>query len=337
MKYAVTGGAGFIGSHLVDALLEDPATSHVRVVDNFSSGRREYLAAHTRDRRLRIVEADLLDRDAIGAALADARADLVYHLSANPDARWGLENTRLDLDQETVATYNVLEAMRQADCGRVILASSGAVYGNAGSAVVNESYGPCMPISLYAAGKLAAEALVSAFCGSFGLSAVILRFGNIAGERTTHGVMYDFVRKLCDDPATLQVLGNGTQSKPYVYVRDLVRGLRHAESMLLAFESHRCDVFNVAPHGATSVKYIAEQLIAQLGLRGVTIRYGERPEGWPGDVPQSRMDASKLRAGGFQLTRTSDQAAADAIAAIVAWLRESGGDFEGLKLPREGS
>jgi UDP-glucose 4-epimerase len=294
--YLVTGGAGFIGSHLLDALLADPQTAEVRILDNFSSGRREHVTPHQADARLKVVEVELLDLEKILPHFAGV--DQVFHLAANPDARWGIDNTRLDLEQETIVTYNVLESMRRQQVPRIVFSSSGTVYGDVGTTVTHETLGPALPISLYGAGKVASEALISAFCGTFNLRAVIFRFGNIVGERTTHGVIFDFMRQLAKDSAALTVLGNGYQAKPYVYVRDLVAGLRFGEQMCGKLATGRFDVFNLAPDGGTSVRFIANELVRQLGFAGKTdIRYGESAQGWPGDVPQSRMDSSKLPSG----------------------------------------
>jgi UDP-glucose 4-epimerase len=172
-KYAVTGGGGFIGSHVVDALLAGPATREVRVLDNFSSGRREHLVHHEGDGRLKVHTVDLLEADRIVPLIAGV--DIVIHLAANPDVRWGIKNTRLDLEQETIATYNVLEAMRLSLVNKILFSSSCSVYGNIGTEPADEGRGPNLPTSLYGAGKLGSEALISAFCGTFGLSAVILR------------------------------------------------------------------------------------------------------------------------------------------------------------------
>ena len=192
--FLITGGAGFIGSHLVDTLLAEPAAKEIRVLDNFSSGRREHLSRHANDPRLKIFKLDLLDlKEALPRFTG---VDQVFHLAANPDARWGIDNTRLDLEQETIVTRNVLEAMRRNGVLQIIFSSSGTVYGDVGTTVTHESLGPALPISLYGAGKVASEALVSAFCATFGLCGIILRFGNIVGERTTHGAIYDFIRQL---------------------------------------------------------------------------------------------------------------------------------------------
>jgi UDP-glucose 4-epimerase len=330
----VTGGAGFIGSHLIDSLLADAATKEIRVLDNFSSGRREHLARHANDPRLKIVKLDLLDLEK--ALPHFAGVEQVFHLAANPDARWGLENTKLDLEQETLVTYNVLESMRRHGVPQIILSSSGTVYGDVGTTVTHEKLGPCLPVSLYGAGKVAAEALITAFCATFGMRAVILRFGNIVGDRTTHGAIYDFIKQLAKNSAELKVLGNGLQAKPYVYVRDLVGALVFAGKKCAQLEAGRFDVFNVAPDGATSVRFIAEELVAQLGFKGRTkISYGTTAGGWPGDVAQSRMDASKIRQAGFVLPRSSDEAVRFAIRRILEWLPQRKGAKDDLRLPED--
>lgn len=331
MRYLVTGGGGFIGSHLVDALLAIDTTDLVRVLDNFSSGRREHLRKHEGDSRLEIIVVDLLDLDNVTPTMAEI--DVVFHLAANPDARWGIENTRLDLEQETIATFNVLESMRRTGTSRIVFSSSGTVYGDIGTEVSVETLGPCLPVSLYGAGKLASEGLISAFCGTFSMAAIIFRFGNIVGERTTHGVIFDFIRKLCQNPSILQVLGNGNQAKPYVYVRDLVSALIYGDVLVRVLPNSTFDVFNIAPPGATTVRFIAETLVRKLQLPSCSIQYGSTPGGWAGDVAQSRMDSSKLASAGFPLARGSDDAVECAIDRIVAWLGQSPHEAGDLRLP----
>ena len=329
----VTGGAGFIGSHLIDALLADQSIGEVRVLDNFSSGRREHLDHHKNNPQLKIDAVELLDLEKILPLFKGVSA--VFHLAANPDARWGIDNTRLDLEQETIVTYNVLESMRRNNVAQMIFSSSGTVYGDVGTTVTYENLGPCLPVSLYGAGKVASEGLISAFCGTFGLRAVIFRFGNIIGERTTHGAVFDFIRQLAKNPAELRVLGNGFQAKPYVYVRDLVQGLMFGKKKCGELEPSKFDVFNLAPGGATNVRFIAEELVSQLGFAGRTkIVYGESAQGWAGDVPQSRMDSAKLAKAGFSLPRGSDEAVRHAINQILQWLAERTAD-DGLRLPSD--
>jgi UDP-glucose 4-epimerase len=330
----VTGGAGFIGSHLIDALLADATVKEVRVLDNFSSGRREHLIRHQNDLRLKVHAIELLEGEKI-RPLFDG-VNTVFHLAANPDARYGIANTRLDLEQETIVTYNVLEAMRLAKAPQIVFSSSGTVYGDVGTTVTYEGLGPCLPTSLYGAGKLASEGLISAFCSTFGMRAIIFRFGNILGERTTHGAVFDFIRQLGRNPDELKVLGNGFQAKPYVYVQDLAAGLVFGKKKCTELEASRFDVFNLAPDGATNVRFIVQELLSQLGLNGRTkIQYGDTPQGWPGDVPQSRMNSSKLAGAGFPLLRSSDEAVKLAINRIIDWLASRPDSGDGLQLPAQ--
>lgn len=336
VTYLITGGAGFIGSHLIDLLLSDPLTKEVRVLDNFSSGRREHLAHLQNDQRLTIKTVELLHLDAIAPLFSGI--DHVFHLAANPDARLGIANTRLDLEQETVVTYNVLEAMRRNQVTGITFSSSGTVYGDVGDLATAENFGPCLPISLYGAGKLASEGLISAFCGTFGTRAVIFRFGNVVGERTTHGAIYDFVRQLAKNSSDLTVLGNGYQAKPYLYVRDLVQGLVFGKDRCNELPESRFEVFNIAPEGATSVRFIATELVERLGFKNKTqIHYGESARGWAGDVPQVRMDSSKLQKAGFSLPRNSDEAVCKAIDQIIRWLVERGSATDEFRMPSDAS
>jgi UDP-glucose 4-epimerase len=292
------------------------------------------LVQHEKNSKLKVITAELLDLEKILPHFQNV--EQVFHLAANPDARWGIDNTRLDLEQETIVTYNVLEAMRRQKVPRIVFSSSGTVYGDVGTTVTHENSGPCLPVSLYGAGKVASEGLISAFCGTFGLRAVISRFGNIVGERTTHDVIFDFVRQLAKNSGELKVLGNGFQAKPYVYVRDLVDGLMFGKKQCGKLPEGKFDVFNLAPGGATNVRFIAGELLSQLGFAGRTkIIYGESAQGWPGDVPQSRMDSSKLAEAGFSLKRTSDEAVKFAISQILCWLATRADSSDGLRLPAD--
>ncbi|HYO98396.1 MAG TPA: NAD-dependent epimerase/dehydratase family protein [Polyangiaceae bacterium] len=306
-RVCVIGGAGFIGSHLVERLVSE---AQVTVYDNLSIGRRAFIQPALDSGRARLVVGDVLDLPLLEETLAGH--DLVVHLAANPEARWGLDNPRLDLEQGTIATWNVLEAMRRRAVPRLVLASSGTVYGDTAKSCSEADLG-CLPISLYGASKLAGEALVSAFVECFGLHACIFRFGNVVGPRGTHGAALDFLRKLKSTPAELEVLGDGRQSKPYVYVSDCVEGilfgLEHATLPL--------SIFNIAPRDWTSVQRIAELCIRASPSPGASIRFTGGERGWPGDVPTSRLDASKLESLGFKLQKTSDEAVAAAVAALA--------------------
>ncbi|WP_437563804.1 NAD-dependent epimerase/dehydratase family protein [Sorangium sp. So ce542] len=308
LRSFVVGGAGFIGSHLTDRLVE---RGPVTLYDNLSVGRRAFVASHLASGRATLVEADALDLDRLTEVMAGH--DLVVHLAANPEARWGLARTRLDLEQGTIATYNVLEAMRRTGVSRLIFSSSGTVYGDTALRCAEGDLG-ALPISLYGASKLAGEALISAYVECFGLTAWIYRFGNVVGPRGTHGAALDFLKKLRDRRAELEVLGDGRQSKPYLDVRDC------AEGILVGFDraGERLNIFNLAPEDATSVSRIAELCVAASPYPDAVIRYQGGERGWPGDVPRSRMDPGKLAALGFRVRHTSDEAVRMAVEALAS-------------------
>ncbi|WP_437747179.1 NAD-dependent epimerase/dehydratase family protein [Sorangium sp. So ce302] len=308
LRSFVVGGAGFIGSHLTDRLVE---RGPVTIYDNLSVGRRAFVASHLASGRATLVEADALDLERLTEAMAGH--DLVVHLAANPEARWGLARTRLDLDQGTIATYNVLEAMRRTAVSRLIFSSSGTVYGDTARRCAEGDLG-ALPISLYGASKLAGEALISAYVECFGLTAWIYRFGNVVGPRGTHGAALDFLKKLRDRRTELEVLGDGRQSKPYLDVRDC------AEGILFGFDQarERLNLYNLAPEDATSVSRIAELCVAASPYPEAVIRYQGGERGWPGDVPRSRMDPGKLAALGFRVRHTSDEAVRMAVEALAS-------------------
>ena len=201
MKAFVTGGAGFIASHLVDRLME--SVNNVTVFDNFSSGKMDFIKNHLNNDKFKLIKGDLLNRAEINRSMYDH--DIVFHFAANPDARLGISQTDLDLKLETIATYNVLESMRKNNIKKIVFSSSGTIYGDTPIIPISEDYGPVLPISLYGAGKVASECLISAFCGTFDMQAWIFRFANIIGDRATHGVIYDFVNKLLNDPHRLEI------------------------------------------------------------------------------------------------------------------------------------
>lgn len=309
MKALVTGGAGFIGSHLVDRLIAEG--NYVTVFDNLSSGKKMFIQHHFDTAHFELVKQDLLDLEQLKAAMVGH--DIVFHLAANPDARMGITNTDLDLKLETIATYNVLEAMRVNRVRKIVFSSSGTIYGETPVIPLSEHYGPVLPISLYGAGKLACEGLISAFCNVFGMQGWIFRFANIIGNRATHGVIYDLANKLRQNSAHLEILGDGTQRKPYLHVDECIDGIL----FLLNKTKDSLNVFNLGCSTSTDVTTIANSIVKQLRLRNVEFRYTGGDRGWPGDVPQVRLNVKKASKLGWKAKLTSDEAVTKAITDIL--------------------
>lgn len=239
---------------------------------------------------------------------------VVFHMAANPDARLGIADTTLDLKQETLATYNVLEAMRVNGIKQIVFASSGTIYGETPVIPLPESYGPVLPISLYGAGKLASEGLISAFCYTFGMQAWIFRFANIVGKRATHGVIFDFIHKLRENPCDLEILGDGMQCKPYLHIDECISGI------LFGFRNSHdiVNVFNLGCSTATDVNTIARIVVEEMGLRRVRFRYTGGDRGWLDDVPQVRFNVEKINRLGWQAKYTSHESVRKAIREILA-------------------
>jgi len=308
MKIFITGGAGFIGSHLVDRLIN---SGEITVYDNLSSGSKEFIQHHLGKSKFHFIQADLLDFDALNQAVANH--DIVFHLAANPDVRAGIANTNLDLQQGTLATHNVLEAMKVNQLGKIVFASSSTVYGEAGIKPVGEDYGPLLPISLYGASKLACEGLISAFCHLFDMQAWIFRFANVVGARSSHGVIFDFIDKLKQNATELEILGNGTQEKPYLHVDDCIDGILFG----LKHSQERVNVLNLGSDSSTNVTAIANMLVEGMGLSGVKFVYTGGNRGWRGDVPQVRFDITKMKNLGWKPRYSSDETVRQAIKDIL--------------------
>lgn len=307
----VTGGAGGIGGHLVRALRSRGWS--VRVVDNFSSGRMDNLTGLEKDPQVEVVRADVVDLPSILPAFEGI--DLVWHLSANPDVRRGVEETDLDLQQGTLGTRNVLEAMRRKGVAKIAFSSSSVVYGHPKVFPTPEDYGPLFPESLYGASKLASEGLISAFGHSFGIQSWIFRFANVVGPGANHGVIFDFLQKLRKDPTRLEVLGDGKQRKGYLWVTDCVEG------MLLATEkaTEKVNVFNLAPEDTISVAEIAQRVL-DLTHTPAKIHYTGGARGWPGDVPVQQLATARIRALGFHAKYGSKEVVDQSILALHASL-----------------
>jgi UDP-glucose 4-epimerase len=299
--YFITGGAGFIGSHLVARLLAENS-SRVTVYDNLVSGKKENLAPCQGNGNLKFIEADLLDGAALTAAMKGH--DIIWHLGANTDIPGGNKVTDLDLKNCTTATRNVLEAMRANGINRIIFSSTSCVYGDAPPVSLSETYGPLLPISLYGSGKLACEALISAYSHLFNLQALMFRFGNVVGARMGHGVIYDFIMKLRKNPQELEILGDGRQEKPFFLVEDCINGMLHA----FHHTDAQYDIYNLGSENCTNVTRVAEIVAGVMGLKDVKFRYTGGKRGWPGDVPVVHLNVSKIKALGWRPGQTSDEA-----------------------------
>ncbi len=306
----VIGGAGFIGSHLVEALLPE---NEVTVLDNFSSGKREFIAPHLNNSRFRLLEADLIDTIALEKALDGV--DNVFHLAANPDVKLGAENTRVHLEQNVLATYNLLETMRKCDVKKIAFTSTSTVYGEATTVPTPENYGPLLPISLYGASKLACEALISSYCHTFEMQSWIYRFANIVGERGTHGVLVDFIRKLRENPRELEILGSGQQKKSYLEVKDCVRAMQHC----VQHSDEQINVFNIGSEDSVDVTKIADIVALQMGLTDVRYRYtgGVDGRGWKGDVKVMQLSIEKIKKLGWMPLEGSVRAIETAVKALL--------------------
>ena len=295
MKFIITGCAGFIGSSLADRLL---SMGHEVVgVDNFSSGQRRFLESALTNKNFKLVEADLLDPEHLNPAFAGG--DVVFHFAANADVRFGTDHPRRDLEQNTIATFNVLEAMRANGVKKILFSSTGSVYGEA-KVIPTPEDGP-FPIqtSLYGASKLAGEGLIAAYCEGFGFQSWIFRFVSILGERYTHGHVFDFYRKLKEDPTVLPVLGNGQQKKSYLYIQDCL------DAMLLALEkaTDKVNVLNLGVDGYCQVNDSIGWICESLKVKP-TMQYSGGDRGWIGDNPFIFLETKRIQALGWKPKHT---------------------------------
>ena len=308
MEYFVTGGAGFIGSFVVDRLAK---RNGVTVYDNLSTGKQEFISHHMGNKYFRFVKADLLEVETL---IKEMRGhESVWHMAANPDIRLGTESTMVDLEQNTIATYNTLECARRNDIKTFVFSSTSTIYGRAKVLPTPEDYGPCLPISLYGASKLACEGLVSAYAELYGIKCWIYRFANIVGHRSTHGILFDLVEKLNKDKKSLEVLGDGKQRKSYLLVEEcvdgMVYGFKHAKDEL--------NYFNLGVGDQITVKRIVEILLEEAKLRNTKIKYTGGESGWAGDVPRFLLDNRKMAKLGWKPKHTSEEAIRIAAGIVV--------------------
>lgn len=313
MKYFVTGGAGFIGTNLCHYLLKTQ-NAEVTVFDNFSNGRREFTQPLMSDARYKVIEADILDLESLSRAIKGH--DCVVHLAANADISASAKQTDLDLKQTVIATFNVLEAMRQGGVGKIIYSSGSGVYGDLAGVATPETFGPLLPVSMYGATKLGAEGLISAFSHLFGLQAWIFRFANVVGPYQTHGVTYDFIRKLRKDPSRLTVLGNGSQSRSYIHTEDVLRAIFY----VVERERSTVSVHNVSTGDCINVRRIAELVLDEMRLPNVQVEFGDMPYGWKGDIPAVALNDDKIRSLGWRHEHNSEQAIRRSVRQLLEYM-----------------
>jgi UDP-glucose 4-epimerase len=317
MSCFIAGGAGFIGSHFVDRLLADPQVERVTVFDNMSSGREWHFAGHLGNGRFAFVRGDVEDLDALTAAMRGH--ETVIHLASNPDIAKAQVEPTIDFDQGTLLTQNVVEAMRRCGAKTILYASGSGVYGDLGEAEASERDAIGLPISTYGASKLAGESLISAYCYMFDLRGRSFRFGNVVGARQTHGVGYDFIKRLLADPTHLDILGDGLQSKSYIHVDDVI------EAVLTAYREREeaYEVYNVATGDYIRVTEIAQLAVEVLGLAAgsVEFRYSGGDRGWKGDVPVVRLATERIRAIGWRCRHSTRQAVEESMRSMLDDIR----------------
>ena len=314
-KVFVTGAAGFIGSSLVDLLLQQGK----RVVgwDNFSTGQEAFVTAAREKSNYTLVRGDNLDLPALTAAMEGC--DTVFHLAANADVRFGLEHPRRDLEQNTIATFNVLEAMRSQAIKTIAFSSTGSVYGEAEVIPTRENAAFPIQTSLYAASKVAGECLIHSYCEGYGFEGYIFRFVSILGERYTHGHVFDFYKKLLDDPNKLEVLGDGTQRKSYLYIQDCLAAMLQVINKKTALQAkHNVEVYNLGTDQYCMVLDSIGWICAHLGL-DPKLEFTGGKRGWVGDNPYIFLDTQKVRSLGWQPDLTIEQG----IICTLSWLQEN--------------
>ena len=300
MRYLITGGAGFIGSNLVDKLI-DKNPEKLTVIDNLKTGNIKFIESHLKKNKIDFINDDIKNIH----AYPKESFDTVFHLAANADVRGGIKNTIIDLEENVVGTHTLLEFMRQQDIKNLVFASSSAIYGENKIRPTPESVPDIKPISHYGASKLAAEAFISSFCYTYGMKAWMFRFANVIGKRSTHGVIPDFVNKLTGDPTNLEILGDGNQEKSFFDVSDCVNGM---------IEIHEIDKniivepYNLASNSTIKVKDLAKIVVDEMGLKNIKYTFTGGDRGWVGDVPVTILSIQKVKKIGWKTKVTTEEA-----------------------------
>ena len=310
MKVLVAGGAGFIGSHLLEALLAEG--TEVVCVDNFFPGTKENIAHLKNNAHFKFYEQDLTDLDKVLEIFKKEQVEYVFHLAANSDIQASAQSPMIEYKNTYSTTFILLECMRQCGVKKLFFASTSAVYGEQMGAEVSEEAVALKPISYYGGAKLGSEGIISSFAYMNDMSVLVFRFPNVIGPRLTHGVIYDFVKRLKDDPSHLKVLGDGRQSKPYIYVLDLVDAIMHFKDA-----PKGVTLYNVGVETQTSVTRIAEIVCEKMGLSGIPFEYTGGRGGWKGDVPVFAYNLEKIHATGWTAHMTSDEAVAKTVEMVL--------------------
>ena len=310
MKVLVAGGAGFIGSHRVVALLKEG--HEVVCVDNFFIGTKRNIEHLANEPMFHFYEQDICNLDAMDRIFAEEKVEYVFHLAANSDIQASANNPVIEYKNTYTTTFNLIECMRRHNVKKLFFASTSAVYGEKMGTEVAETTTPLEPISYYGAAKLGSEALISAYSYMNDLSVLVFRFPNVIGPRLTHGVIFDFVKRLKEDPSHLRILGDGTQSKPYMHVYDLVDGIMKFKDV-----PQGITLYNIGVETQTSVTRIAEIVCEKMGLAGIPFEYTGGRGGWKGDVPVFAYDLSKIHAAGWHANYTSDETVAHTVEQVI--------------------
>jgi len=314
LKYFVTGGAGFIGAHLVNHVI-DTSPSSVTVFDNFSTGRKWAFGDRLNDPRLVIVEQDARDQAALARVIAGH--DVVYHFAANSDIARAVTEPAIDFLNGTLLTHNVLEAMRETGVRRILFTSGSGVYGDVPPVPIPEEYSKTLPISTYGACKLASESMISAYCHMFEITGTVFRFANVVGPHQTHGVAYDFIRRLAKDPARLKIFGDGRQTKPYIHIDDVMAAFQ----LMQRYQIIGYDVFNVGTDDSLTVRDVADIVVERMGLTNVRYDFTGGARGWKADVPVYKLDSRRIRNDGWSSQRNSREAVTAAVDSMLQDLK----------------